>query len=80
NNFTYGYDFDKQNNANVINEYEARVVQLIFNLFTQPNEIAEGINGIAVYLTGQKIPTKRGAKVWHKQVVRQILMNETYTG
>ncbi|MGG4217331.1 recombinase family protein [Paenibacillus jamilae] len=80
NNYTYGYDYDKQNNANVINEYEARVVQLIFNLFTQPNEIAQGINGIAVYLTAQKIPTKRGAKVWHKQVVRQILMNETYTG
>ncbi|WP_025685984.1 recombinase family protein [Paenibacillus maysiensis] len=80
NNFTYGYEFDKENDALLINEDEARVVQLIFNLFTQPNEIAEGINGIAVYLTGEKIPTKRGAKVWHKQVVRQILMNETYTG
>ncbi|MCJ1222290.1 recombinase family protein [Paenibacillus polymyxa] len=80
NNFTYGYNYDKENGMLLINDDEARVVQLIFNLFTQPNEIAEGINGIAMYLTSQKIPTKRGAKVWHKQVVRQILMNETYTG
>ncbi|OZB90043.1 recombinase family protein [Paenibacillus sp. XY044] len=76
----YGYNFDKQNYEYVINDDEARVVQLIFNLFTRPNDIARGINGIAVYLTDNQIPTKRGGKVWHKQVVRQILMNETYTG
>lgn len=76
----YGYNFDKEKSEYVINEQEARVVQLIFNLFTRPNDIAQGINGIALYLTDQEIPTKRGAKVWHKQVVRQILMNESYTG
>ncbi|WP_211749937.1 recombinase family protein [Paenibacillus sp. Marseille-Q4541] len=80
NSFTYGYDFDKEKGELIINEQEARVVQLIFNLFTRPNDIAKGINGIARYLTDNLIPTKRGAKVWHKQVVRQILMNETYTG
>lgn len=80
NAFTYGYDYDKENAQLVINEQEARVVQLIFNLFTKPNDIAVGINGIAKYLTSQQIPTKRGAQVWHKQVVRQILLNETYTG
>lgn len=80
NSFTYGYDFDKEKGELIINEEEARVVQLIFNLFTRPNDIAKGINGIAHYLTDNLIPTKRGAKVWHKQVVRQILMNETYTG
>ncbi len=77
---TYGYNYDKENSALVINEDEARIVQLIFNLFTRPNDIAKGINGIAVYLTDNQIPTKRGGKVWHKQVVRQILMSETYTG
>jgi len=80
NGHIYGYNFDKENSEYVINEQESRVVQLIYNLFTRPNDIAKGINGIAVYLTDQEIPTKRGAKVWHKQVVRQILMNEAYTG
>lgn len=77
---TYGYNYDKDNSALTINEDEARIVQLIFNLFTRPNDIAKGINGIALYLTDNLIPTKRGGKVWHKQVVRQILLSETYTG
>lgn len=80
NSFTYGYDYDKEKSEYVINEEEARVVQLIFELFTKPNNIAKGMNGIAIYLTDNLIPTKRGAKVWHRNVVRQILMNETYTG
>lgn len=62
NAYTYGYDYDKEKSQYVINDQEARVVQLIFNLFTQPNNIALGINGIARYLTSQQIPTKRGRK------------------
>lgn len=80
NTFTYGYDYDKENSEYVINEDEARVVQLIFELFTKPNQIAKGMNGIARYLTDNLIPTKRGAEVWHRNVVRQILMKEAYTG
>ena len=56
------------------------MVRLIFDLFTKPNNRVKGINGIARYLTEQNIPTKRGAKVWHRQVVRQILMNQAYIG
>lgn len=76
----YGYDYDKKNEQLIINEEEARTVRLIFDLFTKPNDIVEGINGIARYLTEQGIKTKRGAKVWHRQVVRQILMNPVYIG
>ncbi|SFD66833.1 site-specific DNA recombinase [Bacillus sp. OV194] len=76
----YGYDYDKEQGKIVINEEEAKVVHLIFDLFTQPNTMVEGINGIAKYLTSKGIPTKRGAKVWHRQVVRQLLMNRVYTG
>jgi site-specific DNA recombinase len=38
------------------------------------------MNGIALYLTDKGVPTKRGARVWHRQVVRQILMNRAYIG
>ncbi|WP_048600657.1 recombinase family protein [Rubeoparvulum massiliense] len=76
----YGYDYDKALGQLIIREDEARVVQLIFNLFTKPNTVVRGINGIAKYLTEQGIPTKRGAVVWHRQVVRQILFNPVYKG
>lgn len=75
----YGYDYDKQQGKIIINE-EAKIVRLIFELFTQPNSMVEGINGIAKYLTSKGIPTKRGAKVRHRQVVRQLLMNRVYMG
>lgn len=76
----YGYSYDKETETFTINPDEAKVVKLIYNLFTKPNDIARGINGIAKYLTSQGIPTKKKVGVWHRQVVRQILLNEVYTG
>ncbi|WP_243649508.1 recombinase family protein [Baia soyae] len=58
---------------------EESVVKLIFHMFTTPHEI-KGINGIAKYLTDRGIPTKKGSSVWHRQVVRQTLMNKAYIG
>lgn len=77
----YGYRFNKEKSLYSVYENEAKVVRLIFNLYTDPkNEKFFGkINGIALYLTG-KYPTKTGKQVWHRQVVRQILLNEAYTG
>ncbi|WP_276916604.1 recombinase family protein [Aneurinibacillus aneurinilyticus] len=75
----YGYSYDKENEQMVINEEEAAIVRLIFDLFTKPGKV-QGMNGIALYLTKEGIPTKRGKGIWHRQVVRQILMNEAYIG
>lgn len=75
----YGYSYDKETEQMVINEEEAAVVRLIFDLFTKPGKV-QGMNGIAHYLTKEGIPTKKGKSVWHRQVVRQILMNEAYIG
>lgn len=76
----YGYNFDKEKNTYTINEKESKIVQMIFDYYTDPNSSYEGINGIAEHLTELKIPTKKNKGVWHRQVVRQILMNEAYTG
>ncbi len=76
----YGYKFNKEKEELEIYEPEAKIVRLIFDLFTNPMGRVKGINGIAHYLMDKGIPTKKGKGVWHRQVVRQILMNETYTG
>lgn len=76
----YGYDYDRSRGNMVINPCEAAVVQMVFHLFTGRMDGVEGINGIARFLTAQRIPTKRGAEVWHRQVVRQMLMNTVYIG
>jgi len=76
----YGYDYNPEQEQLVINETEAAVVRRVFSLFIRPTPEIQGISGIARYLTDSRIPTKRGAAVWHRQVVRQILANRTYIG
>lgn len=75
-----GYDYCQDKKTYIVNHQEAKVVQMIFNYFTDPKTFFKGINGIANHLTSIGIPTARGGTVWHRQVVRQILMNESYTG
>lgn len=79
NSYLYGYKFDEEKSTYYINEDEAQIVRFIFDAFTKPSEF-KGINGIAKHLTTREIPTKRGAPVWHRQVVRQILLNPSYKG
>lgn len=76
----FGYDFDKKENTYIINEAEAKLVRMIFDYYTDPNSQFEGINGIAHHFTEMKYKTKRGGTKWHRQVVRQILMNTAYIG
>ncbi|GGN54776.1 recombinase family protein [Oceanobacillus indicireducens] len=76
----YGYTYDKENETYIINEKEAKIVRMIFDYYTDPDTSFKGINGIAHHLTELGIPTKKGKKVWHRNVVRQILTNESYMG
>jgi site-specific DNA recombinase len=76
----FGYTYNKELGQFEIDPYEAEIVRMIFKLFTDKLKNVQGINGIANYLTQLGIPTKRGAEVWHRQVVRQILMNQAYIG
>ena len=77
----FGYRINKEKRTLEIIEEEARIVRMIFDLFTDHSSRFFGrVNGIALHLTKLGIPTKKGAKVWHRQVVRQILMNPSYKG
>jgi site-specific DNA recombinase len=74
----YGYNWTRETSKFEINEEEAKIVRLIFDLFT--NQKVAGLNGVAHYLTDHMIPTKKRVGQWHRQVVRQIIKNEIYVG
>lgn len=85
--FIYGYDFNSETSKFVVNEEEAAIVKLIFDLCTKPFVMYEGekikvqgFNGIAIFLNERGIPTKKRKGIWHRQVVRQILKNRAYIG
>lgn len=72
----YGYDYDPQSSLLAVNQQEARVVRDIFRWLL---EEGEGPNGIARRLNQLGTPAKKGGP-WHRNVVRQILLNPVYTG
>lgn len=76
----YGYDYDKVKETYVINEEQAKVVRMIFDYFTEPTSPFKGMNSIAKHLTEIGLPTAKNKGIWHRNVVRQILANESYTG
>ncbi len=76
----YGYDYDVEHEQLVVNRAEGIIVKKIFTWFLEPPPGVKGVSSIAKTLTYQGVPTKRGAKQWHRQVVRQILSNRTYLG
>lgn len=75
--YTYGYSYDPETGKVYVNENEASVVKDIFTWF-----IAEdiGMNGIAKRLNVAGTPTRKGKGVWHRNVIRQILVNPAYKG
>ncbi|MET3699330.1 site-specific DNA recombinase [Bacillus oleivorans] len=76
----YGYNHDRDKKTYTIHPEQSKIVKLIFDYFTNPDSPCQGMNSIAKYLTDHGIPTATGKKIWHRNVVRQILMNEAYTG
>jgi site-specific DNA recombinase len=72
----YGYDYDPETSLLKVNEQEALVIRDMFRWLL---EEGEGANGIARRLNSMGVPSKKGG-TWHRVVVRQILMNEVYTG
>ncbi len=71
----YGYDKD-ENGDLVINEEQAAVVKLIFDLYLK----GESILGIVKELHNRNIKSPTGKEEWPKRSVEKILSNEKYIG
>lgn len=70
-----GYDYDKETNMLIVNEYEKLQVTKIFELF---------LEGIPVYeicnIVSNSFKTKQGADMLHPTSVNRMLVNQTYIG
>lgn len=76
-NIVYGYDKTKGDYFNLtINEYEAKIIQRIFDLYVNGGY---GASKIAQILNTEGIKTKRDCK-WSQNAIGRILTNELYTG
>ena len=70
-----GYEKGENDIPKVV-EKEAKLVRLIYRMFLE----GKTPNGIARFLTDQKIPTPGGKERWRGHTVKSILTNEKYKG
>ena len=73
----FGYDYDKETKQYVINKAEAKIVELIFDLFVFQK--IGGLFQIKEYLNNHHIPSPAG-RLWHPESVRAILTRTMYGG
>lgn len=74
----YGYTFNRDKKKYELHPEHSQVVKQIFDWYTSGK--FKGVNSLAHHLTEIGIPTARGNKTWHRQVVKQILTQEAYAG
>lgn len=74
-----GYDYQPQNEKQkiVVNEFEAGIVQEVFELYADKDY---SLNKITRYLSEKKYKTKTGKDYWHPNTVKAMLCNEAYVG
>lgn len=73
----YGYHYNPDNGEVSLYDEEAAVVRKMFQWFISEDI---GIAMVASRLNEMQIPTRRRARHWHRQVVRQILTNPVFKG
>ena len=71
-----GYDMDKDKKCLVINEEEAKIVRIIYDMYEQGN----GPTIICRFLEQNGYKTPFGKTKWHCSTIQSILKNEKYCG
>ena len=77
NNVVFGYKWDYENKRLVVNEDEAKVVRLIYELYVYQDM---GVNDISRYLYNRGIVGVRNKNPLSTKVLNKILTNEAYVG
>ncbi|KKB72049.1 MULTISPECIES: recombinase family protein [Bacillus] len=77
----YGYRYNKNTRNLEINEEQAKVIIMIYDLFLYGlNGVDMSYTAIATHLTKMGIPTPRGKKAWSYFYVKRVLENDLYIG
>ena len=71
----YGYDWNKETKAVTVNEKEAKVVRVLFDLFDEK----QNLKAVSNVLNDRGYKTRNGNK-WSPVTVRNILTSPWYTG
>ncbi|MFC5528488.1 recombinase family protein [Cohnella yongneupensis] len=82
----FGYDLNKKTRKLTVNQDEATIVRLVYDLYV--NGIAEqdgtrrdvGHRALCTYLTRNGVPSPSGSYKWYTSVLRYMLVNEVYLG
>ena len=77
----YGYAYAKKTESSppalVVNEAEAKIVRMIFEMYASGQF---GPAAISRFLEAHGIPTRKGNLLWDQVRITQIMKNTTYTG
>jgi len=73
----YGYDYDPEKGVRVINEKEARVVQMVFRWLVEEKLT---LGRICMGLVDMGIPAPKGGKMWSTGTMFRLLRHRDYTG
>lgn len=68
--------YDRVGKDAVVNEEQAKIVRLIFQLFLE----GKGVTKIKYELEQREIPTATGLKVWNVATISRMLQNSFYCG
>jgi len=71
----YGYHLAEGNH--IVNEEEAKVVQMVFGFLTNEEMT---LRGIQKKLNGMGIPTRNGTTFWQHSVLHRMVRDRAYTG
>lgn len=72
----YGYAWNEERSAYVIDKEEAGVIRLIFEKATQ----GASLSRIAAFLSNQGVSSPRGTNQWSRATITHVLHNLTYWG
>lgn len=76
---TYGYEWNKEHTAYIINHQEAEIVRLIFRLYVEENY---SIRAIRLHLENTNVPNRKKEKglAWATTTLARLLANPYYIG
>jgi len=81
----YGYDLDPKTRKLVVNEEEAAVIRMLFDIYVNGLDVNGTVRdvrsrAISTHFTRIGIPTPKGGRMWRAENLQYMLENDVYIG